>query len=1092
MSETNLDSQVETPVLFIVFNRPDTTEEVFAQIRHARPKRLFIAADGPRPSHPTDAERCRATRDITMRVDWDCEVHRLFRDENLGCKRAVNGAIEWFFEQVSEGIILEDDCVPSLSFFLFCQEILYRYRHDERIMAITGTNLVTVYRIENSYTYSIYGSVWGWATWKRAWRLQDVDMTLWPMAKKRGILRSMLPHETPSAMREEIFDKCHQGITESWAYPWFFSRLVQSGLSIVPRVNLVHNIGFDGRATHTRKSKMRLFSLPRYEIAFPLSHPSFVLPDSEFDRRLFHCHYSVPKRVCALGKRLLLPFHGRRSPRGSECAANSKKWIRFRMIASLALKLVDRIAHIFGGSSGPPTASPKLPRAINFPVTMRCNSRCVMCGVWAAKPEGELSVADIRKLLRQPLFAQVAHIGVSGGEPTMRDDILDVLGAMIESLPRLQGLSLTTNGLAPEKLQPLLGPAKQMCSERGIHFSVNLSMDGIGEVHDRIRGIPGAYERLVKSMHLTKEYHVPVQLQCTVSQSNVYSIGQVRRFALEQRIDCVFRLATNIARLRNDAPIQAVRLTKGQRSFFADFLRDPATAKATRSLNRRVFYRDLASRLVTDLPRKAPCLFMNKGVYIDGKGDVFLCSRAPMIIANALSETAEGNYFGENAHQARQRMITEICPTCYHDQSGEWGLLDYMVVTDTSLRLGAFIGKARAGFRVLGHAPGLLLRKRTITGPVAGKSASNEEVLPQIMKGGRAVLVGCYGGEHVGDAAILGGVLMRLNREFGVSDAVVASFRPDRTQRWVDCLQTDVKVEVIPYEQRVLAQALDNGASCFVVAGGPLMDLPDLLVRHLLGAEYAWKRGTPILIESVGIGPLRQRLCHTLVKRLLRMAVRVRTRTRKGMEEVNSWGLRAELMRDPAFDYLESRETAAGDGIPMSLAGILDTSKPIIALNLRSLWRKYATSRSAGLNLEKIERNFLNHLSRAMMARASQARFVFFPMNTDQYGFSDLNVAYTLQSILPESMDFHIWEYEPDIDQVTSLLKSVRGCVSMRFHGCIFALSTGTPTIGIDYGIGQMSKVGELFDDSNLSRRLINVCEADTERLGNALDDLLR
>ncbi|MBT4484976.1 MAG: hypothetical protein HOC71_15010, partial [Candidatus Latescibacteria bacterium] len=149
------------PVLFLVFNRPEPTKRVFEQICKVKPKKLFIAADGPRAKSREDREKCCIVRESLSQIDWDCDVKRLYRDDNLGCKRAPASGIEWFFSHVEEGIILEDDCLPAESFFLFCKELLEQYRDDKRIMMISGSNCVETFPIDSSYLFSVYGSIWG-------------------------------------------------------------------------------------------------------------------------------------------------------------------------------------------------------------------------------------------------------------------------------------------------------------------------------------------------------------------------------------------------------------------------------------------------------------------------------------------------------------------------------------------------------------------------------------------------------------------------------------------------------------------------------------------------------------------------------------------------------------------------------------------------------------------------------------------------------------------------------------------------------------------------------------------------------------------
>ena len=180
------------PVLFLIFNRPDTTALVMEAIRAARPARLYVAADGPRPGCPGDAERCAEARRVVTAVDWPCQVKTLFRETNLGCRKAVSSAIDWLFACEEEGIILEDDCVPTSDFFSFCGELLERFRDDKQIMAICGSCYAEAepnYRA--SYYFSYYADPWGWATWRRAWRLYDGDLSRWPAFKARGGLRTL-------------------------------------------------------------------------------------------------------------------------------------------------------------------------------------------------------------------------------------------------------------------------------------------------------------------------------------------------------------------------------------------------------------------------------------------------------------------------------------------------------------------------------------------------------------------------------------------------------------------------------------------------------------------------------------------------------------------------------------------------------------------------------------------------------------------------------------------------------------------------------------------------------------------------------------
>jgi len=286
------------PILFLIFNRPDLALQAFSRIRAARPEHLFIAADGPRAGFPDDIKNCAETRNLIGKIDWDCRVQTLFRKENLGCKRAVSSSITWFFENVEQGIILEEDCLADLSFFRFCAELLEYYRNDERIMVISGNNFQDSHiQPPYSYYFSRYNHCWGWATWNRSWRHFDGDLKLWPMLKDGYWIQDIIGQEA-YAYWQNVFNRSYAGEIDSWAYPWTFSCWVQSGLSILPKVNLVSNIGFDERATHTKDPKSNASNLPACAMDFPLNHPPFVIRNSCADRLTFQRNFkpSPPSR----------------------------------------------------------------------------------------------------------------------------------------------------------------------------------------------------------------------------------------------------------------------------------------------------------------------------------------------------------------------------------------------------------------------------------------------------------------------------------------------------------------------------------------------------------------------------------------------------------------------------------------------------------------------------------------------------------------------------------------------------------------------------------------------------------------------------
>lgn len=276
--------ELSTPIAFLIFNRPDTTQRVFEEIRAARPPKLLVIADGPRSDRVGEVEKCEAARAIIDTVDWPCEVVKNYSDTNIGCKMRVSSGIDWVFKQVEEAIILEDDCLPHQSFFRFCEEMLQKYKNNTQVAMVAGTNFNnSPDTSEESYFFSRLVQIWGWATWRRAWEIYDRDMVTWKefvencgfdkLDMDRNIVKYVKP-AYESAANNEI---------DTWDFQWSYSVLSNGMYVAVPNTNLIQNIGFGIDATHTLDSGAPMAQLLLGEMDFPLVHPVLVLPSLQYD-----------------------------------------------------------------------------------------------------------------------------------------------------------------------------------------------------------------------------------------------------------------------------------------------------------------------------------------------------------------------------------------------------------------------------------------------------------------------------------------------------------------------------------------------------------------------------------------------------------------------------------------------------------------------------------------------------------------------------------------------------------------------------------------------------------------------------------------
>lgn len=692
------------------------------------------------------------------------------------------------------------------------------------------------------------------------------------------------------------------------------------------------------------------------------------------------------------------------------------------------------------------------PRLLNFPVTDTCNARCIMCDIWKENASDDMSLEQIGKVLEQPFFQDLEHIGISGGEPFLRPDLVEIVETF-SRLPKVKSLSITSHGFNTSRHKAMGLPIAQLLQKKDIHFTMNVSIDGVGVIHDRVRRVPGGFVKLEQIISHYKQNGVAVLGQCTVSRENLYGLSELNEYSQENNLDIIYRLATTIERLDNSTTIDAVALNAKEKSFFADFLSHSGVIEGTKNPARRLFYRQLVETLRSGRERKAPCYFQNEAVLLAANGLMYQCSIVEEAIGNALNQDMEDEYFSSRNRERLADVKEAVCKTCVHDQSGAWHPRDLVVET----LAGTGIGKQIA------RAPDLEAKARSVV-----ETLTSSTIKPAALaKGGTypsALVIGCYGGEHVGDAAILGGVLLRLSEANGVKRAIVLSSRVDRTQGWVDCLKLPIDVRVAQYDDQSVETEIPY-ADIAVIAGGPIMDLPALLAQHFHVAKKAAGRGIPFIAEGIGLGPFRREISRSLAGKLLASSSAATFRTQTAYELGRAWTDDATQTIDPAFTYLESL-SGCDERIPEFLSKIKAKGKPLIGLNLRPLWTRYANKQFGEREVAEIGAKVSQSIAEVILSNP-QYDFVFLPFNSDQLGMSDLTEALRLKKLLAGQYNYFVWEAEPDIEELVGALSVCDALIAMRFHACIFGLATGVPTMGIDYGIGKRSKVHELIADNS-------------------------
>lgn len=299
--------EMKTAVAMIIFNRPDTTKEVFEAIRQAKPPRLYIISDAPREGREEEKQKVEETRAyVEDHIDWDCKVIKNYAESNMGCKQRVASGISWVFEHEEMAIILEDDCVPKQEFFRYCQEMLERYKNDERVYMVSGTNDLPKVKFKGDYAFSHFASIWGWATWRRAWTQHyDIKMAQWPSVRKKKKLRPLFSNALQYKLFVRDADKIHAGLVDTWDLQWVFTILNNDGVGITPRGNLIHNIGC-GRedATHTKDNSREVAEYG--DFSFPIQFFVHVEADKEYEKHYTMKFYGLKRVLNAVKQKV---FH---------------------------------------------------------------------------------------------------------------------------------------------------------------------------------------------------------------------------------------------------------------------------------------------------------------------------------------------------------------------------------------------------------------------------------------------------------------------------------------------------------------------------------------------------------------------------------------------------------------------------------------------------------------------------------------------------------------------------------------------------------------------------------------------------------------
>ena len=683
-----------------------------------------------------------------------------------------------------------------------------------------------------------------------------------------------------------------------------------------------------------------------------------------------------------------------------------------------------------------PNLIPVRPKVINFQVNDICNARCVMCFIWKNKRSRELSPAEFGAMLRAPFFSEVEHIGITGGEPTLRSDLAEFYLAALETLPGLKGGSFITNGFSPTRAIEIYGRVADIYSSAGVSFTGMVSIDGVGKTHDKVRGRSGAFSRATRTLFALLDKKIETIACCTIVRENVYGLHELLEWGTRNGVYIRFRVGEFINRLYNESADDQIQAFDEQHikhlvAFFHLLLAEYETAEPIRRT-----YSSILSRL-TGGPRLVKCPYQSsQALNIDSQGRFAHC--APKGTPHRLGPRPRLSLLRHAPE--RMRILQSHCETCIHDYHADW--------------LPDFADARRRDEAVASYL---------FDGDLQLEEIDERPAEPFDVTAHRSILlIGWYGSETAGDIAILGGVIseyLSLNPSLRLTLLSLYPSYTKMTMRDLGAAQAD-RIEVVAYRSTKAADAIASH-DAVVMAGGPLMDIQETKLIASIFKAFAERR-KPCVIEGCGIGPLTQDVFRRNVIAAARLASTIRVRDEDSRDRLRSFGLRKEITvrADPASRF------------------VMDTGiKPapsrdkIIRCFLRQLTWEYRQE----ITPEACEA-ILSTCLMKLLAWFPEHRIELLPMHYFPIGYDDRVFARRLAGKINNPRLFAV--HEPlSPTQILQAMAAAEFCLCMRYHSVVFAYELGVPFVALDYTNG--GKILGFLKDRHLTSKCLSFRDLD-------------
>jgi len=711
-----------------------------------------------------------------------------------------------------------------------------------------------------------------------------------------------------------------------------------------------------------------------------------------------------------------------------------------------------------------------------------------MCRIWENKKSDDISPDSLRKGLRNPLYSEVVAVGLNGGEPTLRKDLGELAEVLFEKLPKLRSVSLITNAYRFEEVIERITDVGTVVQKHGGLFDVMVSLDGYGEMHDRVRGKPGNFERAQKVIDFIQASPLVsnVRIGCTIIKENVYGLADLFEYCQSKGLYIKYRLGIPHQRLYTENLLDPYVLTAEDKYHIAEFL-EGLIAHYETGEHQKFFYRSLIDQLIHKAPRKAGCDWQHRGATITSKGELLYCAVQSKTLGLIQEDDSQRIYFGNEEHL--QDIIRTKCSDCNHDYVGIPPRQQYLKQLGLqAMRRFHLEPTVRRVYRLTGLG---ILRERRGFATRRERMMHLVELPPAALSThgeARNVLIcGWYGTETLGDKAILAGVIHGLREAVGPVEITLVALHPyvsEMSRRQMDELKG---CRVVDLQEGVQAVA---SMDLVVFGGGPLMAINELADMEAIFSA-ARRNSVPSLIAGCGVGPLGAGWHNDSLKNILSMASRRIYRDEKSRDLAESLGVDTSadiVAEDPAFTWLRNQRTRLQNVAPPSdhkvlLLGLRDFPYVAYARHLGKDECQVAKRRYEHVVVDALER--LVALYPGLMIRP-------LPMCTNHFGDDDrwfYRRLFRGSARLQQRLDLSMLGAELPPLTYCEAFRSAHVALTMRFHSVVFALGLGTPTVAIDYTLGR-GKVHALAERFGIPYQSLSVLDADF--IVNEIDGLLK